>query len=230
MRYKAFISYSHSGDSQLAPALQSALRRIGKPWYRRAPFRIFLDKSSLAANPALWNSIETALGESEYLLLLASTSSARSEWVEREVNWWLTHRGAATILVLLTEGDVEWRPGDQDFNWKQTTALSERLQGRFHDEPLWVDLRWARNERRFLLRQGPWRDSVLQVAPALYGKSRDDLDDEDVRHYRSARRMAICAAIVLADWLWESCSLLERRGTTRNRQLPRTGSAGCGLP
>ena len=41
MPYKAFISYSHTADSKLAPALQSALRRIGIPWYRRAPFRIF---------------------------------------------------------------------------------------------------------------------------------------------------------------------------------------------
>ncbi len=77
MPYKAFISYSHVADAKLAPALQSALRRIGTPWYRRAPFRIFLDNSSLSANPALWPAIESALGESEYLLLLASTLSAR---------------------------------------------------------------------------------------------------------------------------------------------------------
>ena len=63
MRYKAFISYSHAADARLAPALRSALRRIGQPWYRRAPFGIFLDESSLSANPALWDSIEAALAQ-----------------------------------------------------------------------------------------------------------------------------------------------------------------------
>jgi hypothetical protein len=87
MTYKAFISYSHAADSKLAPALQSALRRIGTPWYRLAPFRIFLDKSSLSANPALWQAIESALGQSEYLLLFSSTHSAQSPWVKKEIEW-----------------------------------------------------------------------------------------------------------------------------------------------
>ena len=65
MLYKGFISYSHAADARLAPALRSALRRIGQPWYRRAPFRIFLDESSLSANPALWDSIEAALAQEE---------------------------------------------------------------------------------------------------------------------------------------------------------------------
>src|SRR5712691_9214000 len=186
MLYKAFISYSHVADAQLAPALQSALRRVGSPWYRRAQFRVFLDNSSLSANPALWNAIESALGQSEYLLLLASTSSAQSEWVKRELDWWLSHREPATILILVTDGLVVWRPGDRDFDWEQTTALSGRLRGQFPDEPLWVDLRWARSERKFSLRHTRFRSAVLQIAPPLYGKSREDLDDEDTRHYRSA--------------------------------------------
>lgn len=196
--YKAFVSYSHAADARLAPALDSALRRIGKPWYRRAPFRIFLDQFVLSANPALWNAIETALGESEYLILLASTDSARSEWVGRELDWWLSHRQPSTILILVTDGDVQWHPGDRDFDWHLTTALSGRLRGQFPDEPLWVDLRWARTERKFSLRQPHFRSAVLQVAPPLYGKSREDLDDEDARQYRLARRMAAIAVCVVA--------------------------------
>src|SRR5512133_1618996 len=105
--YKAFISYSHSADARLAPALRSALRRIAKPWYRRAPFRVFVDNSSLSANPALWQSIEAALEKSEYLLVLASTASARSEWVGRELDWWLTHRTVESMLIVVTDGEVE---------------------------------------------------------------------------------------------------------------------------
>lgn len=198
MRYKAFISYSHSADARLAPALQSALRRIGRPWYRRALFHIFLDQFSLSANPALWNSIESALEQSEFFLLLASTVSARSEWVGREIDWWLSHRTASTILILVTDGEIEWHTGDCDFDWEHTTVLSPRLRGRFSDEPLWVDLRWARAERRLSLRQPRFRSAVLDVAPPLYGNSREDLDDQDARHYRSARRMAAIAILMLA--------------------------------
>lgn len=197
-RYKAFISYSHTADAQLAPALRSALRRIGQPWYRRASFRIFLDNSSLSANPALWTAIESALAQSEYLLLLASTSSAKSEWVKREIDWWLTNRGPATLLILVTDGDVNWRQGDRDFDWDQSTALNPRLRGQFTDEPLWVDLRWTRAEPNFSLRHPRFRNAILQIAPPLYGKSREDLDDDDTRHYRTARRMALAGILLLA--------------------------------
>jgi hypothetical protein len=33
--YDAFISYSHAKDKPIASPLQSAIQRLGKPWYRR---------------------------------------------------------------------------------------------------------------------------------------------------------------------------------------------------
>jgi hypothetical protein len=64
-KYKAFISYSHDADECLAPALQSALHRFAKPWYSLRSMRVFRDRTNLAANPNLWSTIETALGECE---------------------------------------------------------------------------------------------------------------------------------------------------------------------
>ena len=32
--YRAFISYSHTADNRIAIALQAALHRFAKPWYR----------------------------------------------------------------------------------------------------------------------------------------------------------------------------------------------------
>src|SRR5258708_2829651 len=91
-RYKAFVSYSHDPDEQFAVSLQSSLSRFAKPWYRLRTMRIFRDKTSLSANPTLWHSIEQALGESEYFLLLACPSSAKSLWVHQEIQWWLRNR------------------------------------------------------------------------------------------------------------------------------------------
>ena len=84
MIYKAFISYSHAADGRLAPALQTALHRFAKPWYRLRAVRVFRDKTPLAATPALWPSIEKALAQSDYVILLASPEAAASEWVQRE--------------------------------------------------------------------------------------------------------------------------------------------------
>lgn len=130
--------------------------------------------------------------------MLASTNSARSDWVGRELEWWLSHRGPNTILILVTDGELEWHSGNRDFDWDRTTALNGRLRGQFPDEPLWVDLRWARTEQKFSLRQARFRSAVLLVAPPLYGKSREDLDDEDIRQYRLARRLAAVAISVVA--------------------------------
>jgi len=49
-KYKAFMSYSHAADGNLAPALQSALYQFAKPWYRRRAMKVFRDETSMAAN------------------------------------------------------------------------------------------------------------------------------------------------------------------------------------
>src|SRR5262245_65690 len=72
MAYDAFISYSHSADGQLAPAVQSGLQRLARPWYRRRALRVFRDETGLSVNPHLWGSIERAMDESRYFVLLAS--------------------------------------------------------------------------------------------------------------------------------------------------------------
>ena len=58
MRYKAFISYSHAADGLLAPRLESALKKFGKPWYKSRSARLFRDKSNLPVSHALWSVIE----------------------------------------------------------------------------------------------------------------------------------------------------------------------------
>ena len=107
-RYRAFVSYSHESDARLAASLQQSLSRIAKPWYRLRSMRVFLDKTSLSANPALWPTIEQALGQTEYFLLLASPVSAKSSWVQKEVGWWLQNRTADKLVICLTDGVILW--------------------------------------------------------------------------------------------------------------------------
>lgn len=195
LRYKAFISYSHAADARLAPVLQSALRRIGKAWYRLPPFRIFRDKVGLSANPDLWSSIEEALGQSEYFLLLASPPAAASEWVTRELTWWLQHKTVQSILIVVTDGAVQW--GADDIDWTTTTALNRCLAGKYPGPPLYVDLTWTKTENHLSLHHARFRSAVLDIAPELYGLNRDQLDDIDVHASRSARRAATLAIALL---------------------------------
>ena len=76
MRFAAFISYSHSGDSRVAAAIQSGLQRLAKPWHKRRALNVFRDQTNLGASPGLWLSIESALQESEWFVLMASPEAA----------------------------------------------------------------------------------------------------------------------------------------------------------
>src|ERR1700754_3512579 len=101
--YDAFISYSHAKDKPIAAALQSAVQKLGKPWYRRRALRLFRDDTSLAAAPQLWPTIERALDGSRFFILLASPEAAASKWVNKEVAHWLDHNSADTLLIGLTD-------------------------------------------------------------------------------------------------------------------------------
>jgi hypothetical protein len=88
--YDAFISYSHKRDVSIASRLQSQMERLGKPWYRLRALRIFRDDTSLSASPSLEPSLLVALGQTRYLVLLASPEAAASKWVQDEVEFRLT--------------------------------------------------------------------------------------------------------------------------------------------
>jgi WD40 repeat protein len=128
---------------------------------------------------------------------MASPTAARSTWAERELDWWLEHRSVETIIILITDGEVAWSDSKRDFDWDSTTALSPRLRGQYRDEPFYVDLRWTRGEKNLSLREPRFRSTILEIAPPLYGKSREVLDDEDTRQYRSARRAVILGGLAL---------------------------------
>lgn len=196
-RYKAFISYSHAADGRLAPALQTALERFAKPWYRRRAIRVFRDSTGLAVTPELWGSIRRALEASEYFILLASPAAAQSTWVQQEVGFWLEHRSADTLLVVLTDGTIAWDAGAGDFDWSRTDALPSLLSRRFGAEPNYLDLRWARADTDLSVRRPRFLDAVASLAATLRDVPLDELIGEDVAHHRTTRRLLKAAVATL---------------------------------
>lgn len=223
MRYDAFVSYSHESDRNFAPALQLGLEQLAKPWNRRRALDIFRDETDLSINPELLIRVFQALDQSSHFLLLASPGSASSNWVQQEVDHWVSERGSRSLLIILTGGDLVWDDKNHDFDWERTDALPRSLRGHFAGEPLWVDFRWAKQEQNLTLKHEKFLDTVATVAAELHGRSKRDLVGEDLRQHRRfllAKRIAtaggavLITGVVLASYLaWQQRRSAERRHT-----------------
>ncbi|BBH63849.1 hypothetical protein ACTI_05340 [Actinoplanes sp. OR16] len=196
MQFDGFISYSHAADGQLAPAVQRGLHRLAKPWHRRRALWIFRDQTGLAVTPKLWTSIQEAMDGSKHFVLLASPEAAGSPWVNREIEHWLATKSPDRILPVVTDGDWQWDPATRDFT-PESTAVPAALRGVFAEEPLYLDLRWARDDLHLSLQHIRFRDSIAQLAAPMHGVSKDELEGEDVRQHRRARRLSTVAAAML---------------------------------
>lgn len=191
--YDGFISYSHAADGLLAPRLQAGLQRFAKPWWKRRAVRIFRDESSLSANPHLWSSITDALDSSGWFVLLLSPDAARSEWVNQEIAYWKTNRDPSRILPVVTDGEFGWAGGDVTGD-----AVPEQLRGVFSEEPRWVDLRFAKDEEQLDLKNARFAAAVADIASALRGVPKDELESEEVRQHRRTIRTAWAAGGLVA--------------------------------
>lgn len=197
--YAAFISYSHAADGRLGPAIEDALQRFGKPWYSRSSIQVFRDQTGLALTPDLWGEIQESLEKSVAFILLASPESAQSEWVAKEVRFWLEHRPDRPLLVVLTGGELAW--AHDDFDWSRTTALPRALEKTFKAEPLWADLRWAKTEADLSLRRPRF---FVEIAKLIAGMRQEPLravfDAAAEQQRRAMRwlRVAVAALAVLA--------------------------------
>lgn len=199
-RYRGFISYSHAADDRLASALQSGLHRFAKPWYRLRAMRVFRDKTGLAVTPELWGSIQKALADADYFILLASPQAAQSKWVEQEVDWWLRNRSADHLLIVWTDGELTWDRAAGDFDWAKTTVLPRRLAKVFQGEPNYLDLRFAKTSVHLSLRQPKFLEAIAGLSATLQGRSLDELIGEDLgQHQKTMRwlRFAVAGLVML---------------------------------
>jgi WD40 repeat protein len=197
MANTAFMSYSHAADGKLAPRLQAGLQRFAKPWHQTRAVRVFRDKTSLSVNPALWSSICKSIDASEFFILFASPEAAESSWVQQEVDYWLSKYSSEKLLIVLTDGELHWSGDKGDFDWDRSNALPQNLAGVFVEEPLYLDLRWAKREEDLSLNNPRFREAVSELSATLRGQSKDELIGADVRFHKRAMRLAWSAASAL---------------------------------
>ncbi len=230
--WDAFLSYARSDSERTAIAVQRGLQRFARPWNQRRAVRVFRDDAAMSTNPALWSTLEDALASAGHLVVLLSPAASASEYVEKEVAWWVDHRGAGSILLVQDVGELAWdEPGNR---FTADSAVPPSLRTAFAEEPRWLDLRWMHDS------PDPAADPRFAAAMAdlsapIRGIPRDELIGEDLTQHRRVRRLATSAVGLLALLLVVSIvstvlavqqrdDVLRQSVTLRSRQLASTGS------
>ncbi|MFE5394364.1 TIR domain-containing protein [Streptomyces sp. NPDC056568] len=198
-RHDVFISYSHQLDDGPATAFQAAVEHFGRPFYRSRDLRVFRDKTNLSASPHLWADIEEALGQSAWLIVMASPKAAESAWVRKEIAWWLENRGSDRILIALTAGTIVWDAARSDFDWERTDCLPRgELAGAFTHEPRWVDLAWLRDRTRISPRHPELVQAVAEFVAPVRGRTKEELIGAHLRRQLRFRQTVTVIGVVLS--------------------------------
>jgi len=230
--WDAFISYARSDSERTAVALQRGLQRFARPWNQRRAVRVFRDDAAMSTNPALWSSIEDGLTAAGHLVLLLSPAARASQYVEKEVAWWVDHKGADSILLVQDAGELGWE--DTANRFTADSAVPPCLREAFAEEPRWLDLRWVHDS------PDPAADprfgaAMADLSAPIRGVPRDELIGEDLTQHRRVRRLATSAVSLLVLLLVVSIistvlavrqrdDVLRQAVTLRSRQLASTGS------
>jgi tetratricopeptide (TPR) repeat protein len=198
-RYKAFISYSWA-DAKWGKWLQHAIETYRTPralvgedkGHGPVPARLhplFKDREEEAAGSSIGAAVEAALAGSEFLIVICSPRSAKSQWVNRELAWFKTHRDPAKVLALIVDGE----PGDSDRECFPK-ALTHRVASDLtitdeaEDTPLAADARDSGDGRRM---------ARLKLAAAMLGVGLDELVRRDDRRRALRTRAVVAASLML---------------------------------
>jgi tetratricopeptide (TPR) repeat protein len=205
-RYKAFISYSWA-DAKWGKWLHHAIEtyRTPRPLVgtegRRGPVParlhpLFKDREEEAAGASIGHAVEEALANSEFLIVICSPNSAKSQWVNREIAWFKTHRNPANILALIVGGEpgasaLPGREADECFPRALTNVVDAAMEvtPEALDAPLAADARDSGDGKR---------GARLKIAAALLGVGLDELVRRDDRRRARLRIAATAASLAIA--------------------------------
>ena len=146
-KYTAFISYRHiEPDATIAAELHKAIEtfKVPKEFYdesgKHPKFRVFRDREELSASD-LSDSIQEALKESYFLIVISSKRTPQSEWCTREVELFRSLHGDERIISVLIEGEPH-ESFSQPLKQLQKTIIDEAGEERIEArELLAADLR-----------------------------------------------------------------------------------------
>ena len=208
MRYRAFISYSHA-DAVAAAWLHRKLEGWRVPRRMRAanpalPERlapVFRDREELGSAGELGPQIQSALADSEALIVLCSPEAARSRWVDTEVRAFRAGGRGDRVFALILGGE----PGSDGDDECFPPALRE-------SEPLAADLRPGKDGKELAL---------LKLIAGLLGVPLDTLRQREARR-RHQRMLAVTSlalvVMLVTSFLAVQASIARNAAERRQKQ------------
>ena len=220
VHYNAFISYNHNPrDMKIAALLQQKLEHFRAPMRvkadSRAPHieRVFLDKGELGVSMDLNDEIQTALQNSDYLIVICSPESMTSIWVQREISFFLQSHTVDRILTVITAGEPpEVLP--EVLLSKEVVDEDGTVRPEIR-EPLSCDYRLPVRKAN--------KVELPRLVAAILGIRYDDLMQRQ-RHYRMVRLAAIGSTamvlmvIALGYLIWSNQRIRENYENTLREQ------------
>ena len=139
--------------------------------FKLEALNIFRDVSNLSVSPELWQDIVKALDQSEFFVLLASPEAAKSKWVNKEIEYWITHKPKGTLLIALVNGQITWDENKADFDWNTTDALPQILSGLYLNEPNYANFKTFKTEKETTLNNIEFQEEIAKLAAPLHKKT-----------------------------------------------------------
>jgi eukaryotic-like serine/threonine-protein kinase len=188
-RYVAFISYSHA-DERWARRLQRWLERYRVPRRLRAEYPelparlypVFRDRDELASSNDLSESIQSAMADSDAMIVICSPAAAASRWVNEEIRQFRRDHDPRRVFCLMVAG----RPDPDAADCAFPPALLRDDDGT-QLEPLAADVTATGDGAR---------NAALKIAAGLLDVGVDELRQRDAQ--RQARTWSAVAAGSLA--------------------------------
>ena len=198
LHYDAFISYRHAPlDIRVAAEIQRGLERfhipreIRKKTGRQKIERIFRDKEELPITSDINDDITAALKNSDHLIVICSTNTASSIWVQREIETFLKDHDHRHVLTVLADGEPQdVIPDILRYEQIQTRDESGAVHTERREiEPLSCDFRLKRSQAR--------REELPRLAAVLLGCAYDELRQRQRRHRIRQMVAGFSAALIL---------------------------------
>ena len=225
-RYKAFISYRHvEQDRKWAKWLHTGLETYRIPKQLLAAGggdrlgRVFRDEEELAASSDLSREINSALEQSEFLIVICSPHTPESRWVNQEIVRFRELGRHDRILALIVEGEPETafpialREIRPDLIGRSHIDRVEMVQV----EPLAADVRAPAGESARTAR----RMAFLRIAATLIARRFDDLRQRDQeRKTRRLLQISLALSILLVGvGLLALFALLQKKAADHQRDI-----------
>ncbi len=204
-RYKAFISYSHANETWAAWLHRSLenyripTRIIQSHDIQRAQLKpLFRDQEELATSSSLTQSLQEALRDSEYMIVVCSPDAAVSKWVNQEIIEFREVHGSDRILCVVVDGE----PPD---------CFPEALRDA---EPLAADVRPSTDGRR---------GAKLRLVAALLNVRFDELIRRDAtrRNRRLAALATASTTVTVAALALSLYAYMQREEAIEQREIAR---------